>query len=175
VLAKAAGDPPRSDVLLMLQSLLTDRFGLRLHRESRDMRFLAVVLARADGRPGRGLAADCKIDRAAAQEEGRKKEAAGHAMATAGCAPLSALAELVSQFVETPVFDRTGLTGNFAGTLYFAADPNAGPFAGRAPEPDPGLPSFTSALRDQFGIRLESTRGPVEVMVIDSVRQPTEN
>ena len=95
--------------------------------------------------------------------------------ASVGCAPLSRLAELVSRYVETPVLDRTGPTGNWGGTLYFAADSNVGPFAGKVREPDPGLPSFTSALQDQFGIRLESTRGPVEVMVIDSVRQPTEN
>ena len=164
----------------MLQSLLADRFGLRVHNEQRDMRFLAMVLARADGQPGPSLRSataepDCNLRSAEAQEEMRKMEAAGHAMATAGCSPLSRLAELVTRFVETPVFDRTGLTGSWGGTLYFAADPNVGPFAGRARESDPNLPSFTTALRDQFGIRLESTRGPVDVLAIDSVRQPTEN
>ena len=179
VQAKAAGEPPRTDVLLMLQSLLEDRFGLRLRKEQREMRFLAMVLARADGRPGPELhpGPDCRLGSDEAREEMRRKEAAGHAMASVGCTPLSRLAELVSRFVETPVLDRTGLTGNWGGTLYFAADPNVGPFAGKitAREPDPGLPSFTAALRDQFGIRLESTRGPVDVMVVDSVRQPTEN
>ncbi len=180
VQAKAAGEPARAEVLLMLQSLLEDRFGLRLRKEQREMRFLALVLARNDGRPGPSLRAaadvpNCGLNTEAAQEEMKRKEAAGHAMGGPGCAPLTRVAEWVSQFVEMPVFDRTGFTGNWGGTLYFAADPNVGPFAGRAREPDPNLPTFTSALRDQFGLRLESTRGPVEVHVIDAVRQPTEN
>jgi hypothetical protein len=52
-----------------------------------------------------------------------------------------------------------------------------GPFAGRikAQEPNLSLPSFTAALRDQFGLRLEPTRGPVDVLVVDSVHQPAAN
>ena len=180
VQARAAGEPSREDVLLMLQALLEDRFGLRLRKEQRDIRFLALVMARDDRRPGPSLRAaadapNCGLNTEAAREEMKQKEAAGHAMGGPGCAPLARVAEWVSQFVEMPVLDRTGLTGNWGGTLYFAADPNVGPFAGRAREPNPNLPSFTSALRDQFGLRLESMRGPVEVHVIDAVRQPTEN
>ena len=51
VQARAAGEPSRADVLLMLQSLLEDRFGLTLRKEQRDMRFFAMVLARSDGKP----------------------------------------------------------------------------------------------------------------------------
>ena len=181
VTAKAAGEPSRSDVLVMLRSLLEDRFGLRMHPEQREIRFLAMVLARDDGRPGPSLrarvaGADCSLGSADALEEMKRKEAAGHAMASHGCGPLSRLAELVSRFTEMPVFDRTGLSGDWGGTLYFGPDRNVGPFAGRlTADPDPNLPSFTAALREQFGIRLEQTRGPVEVHVIDSVHQPTEN
>ena len=181
VQARAAGEPTRADVLVMLQSLLEDRFGLRLRTEQREIRFLAMVAARADRRPGPGLraradSADCGLRSDAALEEMKKKEASGHAMASFGCGPLVRLADLVSQFTETPVFDRTGLTGDWGGTLYFAPDRNVGPFAGRVTaEPNPNLPSFTAALQEQFGIRLEATRGTVEVHVIDAVRQPTEN
>jgi uncharacterized protein (TIGR03435 family) len=142
------------------------------------MRYFALVLARDDRRPGPGLraetdVADCGRFSDAANEESKKKEAAGHSMVGPGCGPLSAVADMASRFVELPVFDRTGLTGNWGGWLYYAPERNVGPAGGR--EPDPNLPSFTTALRDQFGLRLESTRGPVEVHVIDAVRQPTEN
>jgi uncharacterized protein (TIGR03435 family) len=179
VQAKAAGEPTRADVLLMLQSLLEDRFGLRLRKEEREIRFLAMVLARDDRRPGPALRSDaepdCGLRSNEALEEMKRREASGHAMGGPGCGPLARVAEWASRFVEMPVLDRTGLTGNWGGMLYFAADPNVGPFAGRVREPDPGLPTFTTALRDQFGLRLESTRGPVEVHVIEAVRQPTEN
>ena len=174
VQAKAAGDPSRTDVLLMLQSLLADRFGLRLRKEQREMRYFALVLARDDRRPGPSLRAEtdvanCGLFSDAANEESKKKEAAGHSMVGPGCGLLSQVADLASRFVEMPVFDRTGLTGNWGGWLYYAPDRSAGR------EPDPNLPSFTSALRDQFGLKLESMRGPVEVHVIDAVHQPTEN
>ena len=173
VQAKAAGDPSRTDVLLMLQSLLADRFGLRLRKEQREMRYFALVLARDDRRPGPSLHAeselkDCGRNSESALQELKAKEAAGHAM-VGPCGPLSQLEELVSRFVEAPVFDRTGLVGNWGGWLYYAPDRSAGR------EPDPNLPSFTTALRDQFGLKLESMRGPIEVHVIDAVRQPTEN
>jgi uncharacterized protein (TIGR03435 family) len=96
------------------------------------------------------------------------------AMAAAGisCGPLISLAEIASRFVDLPVFDRTGLTGRWSATLYFLPAPQ-GTRPGVAP--DPSLASFPTALQEQLGLKLEATRGPVDVMVIDSVQQPTEN
>jgi uncharacterized protein (TIGR03435 family) len=98
----------------------------------------------------------------------------------AGGMPLSQLATVASQRVRRVVVDRTGLTGPYEFTLEFAPDQAA---LGAAPGPvgDPGgappvpsdAPSFVSALQEQLGLKLESNRGPVDVLVIDHVERPT--
>ena len=174
VLARAAGEPARETVLLMLQSLLEDRFGLRLRRDQREMRFFAMVLARGDGRPGPYLhkgpdAGACNTQEFAAVEKARPRPERNYGIAAVLCAPLSALAEAASRHVELPAVDRTGLPGRWSATVYFARDPNP------AATINPDLVSFASALQEQLGLKLEATRGPFEVMAIDAVRQPTEN
>jgi len=89
----------------------------------------------------------------------------------------------VSDFVGRPVIDRTGLTGLYDFTLKFAPEGrNAGPLGqtlallgaqGQAPPVDPDAPSLSTALQEQLGLKLESARGPVEVVVIDRLEKPT--
>ena len=73
------------------------------------------------------------------------------------------------------VVDRTGLTGLFEADLQWTPD---APFTG-APETiqpyDPNGPSFTAAIREQLGLRLENRRDSVDVLVIDRIEHPTEN
>ena len=78
-----------------------------------------------------------------------------------------------------PVVDNTGLTGVYEWSFYFSreglpllAQP-AEPFV-ESPASDP-LPSLTSALRDQLGLRVDTTRAQVKVLVIDAIQQPSEN
>jgi uncharacterized protein (TIGR03435 family) len=75
-----------------------------------------------------------------------------------------------------PVVDKSGVTGTFNLSLTFSPE-GVRPFPNDTftPATDPNLPSLRDALREQLGLRLEAGRGPVEVLVIDSVRQPTEN
>ena len=98
----------------------------------------------------------------------------------AGGMPLSQLATVASQRVRRVVIDRTGLTGPYEFTLEFAPDqPALG--GGPGPAVDPGgappapsdAPSFVSALQEQLGLKLESSRGPVDVLVVDRVDRPT--
>ena len=95
----------------------------------------------------------------------------------------------IAQFVETlsdwvgrPVIDKTGLTGLKDFTLKFAPEGirAAGPMgptltlrSAQAPPVDPNTPSLTAALQEQLGLKLESARGPVEVVVIDRLEKPT--
>jgi len=186
VQAKAAADASTPEMRLMLQSLLEDRFGLVVHKEQREMRFFAMVPTRSDGRLGPYLhrmpdTGTCDRKQFEATENGRPKPSTGYAVAGFNCGSLAILAELASPNVEIPVFDRTGLTGRWSGTLYFAANPNMSrgnlfaPPPSVAVTPDPNLPSFSTALQEQLGLKLEQTRGPVDVIVIDSVHQPTVN
>lgn len=83
-----------------------------------------------------------------------------------GCGPLSLVAGMASNQLAAPVTDNTGLTGTFAYSIYFSGDPLA---------TNSDVPSFPTALREQFGLKLEPARGPVDVLVIDSVQPPTQD
>ena len=69
--------------------------------------------------------------------------------------------------IDRPVLDRTSLTGNYGFQLKFAP--------AQAINPDPDRAPLHLALEEQLGIKLEGTRAPVDVLVIDSVERPTEN
>lgn len=94
----------------------------------------------------------------------------------AGNITMMALAGALRPYVGREVVDRTGLTGEFDLDLQFSAPPTTGPI-------DTGIPvaplddaaSVFTALQEQLGLKLESTRGPVELMVIDSAERPTDN
>jgi uncharacterized protein (TIGR03435 family) len=104
---------------------------------------------------------------------------------------VAASGRTIAQFVSTlsdwvgrPVIDKTGLTGLYDFTLKFAPEGvrAAGPMGptltqrtAQAPAPpvDPAAPSLSVALQEQLGLKLESARGPVEVVVIDRLERPT--
>ena len=104
----------------------------------------------------------------------------GHAMS------MSFLASNLSNVVGRVVLDRTALTGHYDITLEFTPDrsqmsglggtPGPGP-EGRdmPPPPDPSGPSIFTALQEQLGLKLESEKGPVEMVIVDQVERPSEN
>jgi uncharacterized protein (TIGR03435 family) len=101
---------------------------------------------------------------------------------TVGGQPLSTLVNSLATQVGRPVFDKTGLTGSFDFVLSYMVEAGRGgpagpppPGAPPLPPPDPDAPSLFTALQEQLGLKLESERGPVDVIVIDSVAQPTED
>jgi uncharacterized protein (TIGR03435 family) len=88
--------------------------------------------------------------------------------------PLSQVASMLGGQSGRMVVDRTGLTGNWEFALTFAAEQRGQPPPGvELPAPDPDAPSLFTAIQEQLGLKLESTKGPVDVLVIDSVEQPT--
>ena len=95
--------------------------------------------------------------------------------------PMSRIAQLLTQSVGRPVIDKTGLTGYFDFTLQWTPQPGSEmPIrpAGEPPAPpppaaDPDGPNLFTAIHEQLGLKLESTRGPVEVIVIDRLEKPT--
>jgi len=199
IMAKAEGDPPPTPpgtagpIQLMLRTLLADRFKLVVHNETRELPIYALVLARSDGRLGpqlRPAAVDCAA-MAAARGRGGPPPALpqpgerptcgmriGPGQMAGGGFPLSQFATTLSQFVQRGVVDRTGLTGNFDLDLTWTPD-----FQGRGGPPPPGAPdlppidpngpSIFTAVQEQLGLKLDSQKGPVDVLVIDRVEQPT--
>ena len=94
----------------------------------------------------------------------------------AGNITMTALANALRTYVGREVVDRTGLAGEFDFDLEFSAPPTAGSTdAGVPVAPLDDAASIFTALQEQLGLKMESTRGPVEVMVIDSAERPTEN
>jgi uncharacterized protein (TIGR03435 family) len=96
----------------------------------------------------------------------------------AGGTPLSQLAIALSQRVNRIVEDRTGLTGAYDFTLQFTPDqvPQGTPPPGAPPlNIDPNGPSLFTALQEQLGLKLDSQKAQVEVLVVDTISQPTED
>ena len=90
---------------------------------------------------------------------------------------LALLAEMApnpTSGVDRPVFDHTGLDGTFDMSIEWAPRPS-GPARRRGFTSDPDGPTFFEALQDQLGLKLAPQTGPVDVLVIDHVEQPSEN
>ena len=81
------------------------------------------------------------------------------------------LAQTLSILVDRNFVDRTGLGGTFDVTLQF----QRAPLDASAPDDPNAPPSISTALRDQLGLKLESTKGSVDVIVIDHLEQPSQN
>jgi uncharacterized protein (TIGR03435 family) len=82
---------------------------------------------------------------------------------------MAGMARMVARQLSVPVIDRTHLSGLFSFQMFYASE-GSPDVAG-----EPNAPAFTTALQEQLGLTLESTRGPVDVLVVDSIQQPTEN
>lgn len=194
VVAKFEGDPPpvrpgtgADHMMLATRTLLADRFKLKVHRETRELDIYALMTARPDGKPGPKLktAADNCSPEAIAARRGAPPPAPGTGPVCGiqwlagrvrfGGYPLSLFATTVSSQVGRAVVDRTGLTGNWDFEMTYAAPPPQGPLPGGAEPPptDPDAPDLFTAVREQLGLKLEATKGPVEVLVIDSIEKAT--
>ena len=151
--------------MLMLRTLLEDRFRLATHTETRDMQVYALVMARRDGEPGpqlRRSTRDCKAAAAGAASPCGGQNGPGF-LKGAG-REISGLVPFLASQVQRPVVDRTGLTGAWDIELTFNPD-----------APDDPRPSLFTALQEQLGLRLEPSRAPVQVLVIDRIERPAQN
>ena len=92
-----------------------------------------------------------------------------------GGVTLAMVANLFSQPAQRLVIDRTGLAGNWDFEVTYTPDQSQLPPGAPAPNLDPNGASLFTAIDEQLGLKLRPARGPVEVLVIDSVQQPTPN
>jgi uncharacterized protein (TIGR03435 family) len=98
--------------------------------------------------------------------------------------PIKTMMESLSDYLimfsaenpRRPLFDQTGLTGNFDFIVNYETDPGPPPLgANLNREPDPSGSSLESAIKSQLGFKLVRQNGPVEVLVVDHVEYPSEN
>lgn len=183
-----AQSPTLDEARLMVQRVLAERFGLRAHRETRDMPIYRLVKARDDGRLGPNLVpsnVDCVkwLAEEKSQIIGTPPIGPGGARPAcllvgnrnyvlAGTKPIRDLARSLESVVNRTVVDASGLTGNFDMDLQWTPAPGLDVQANIV---SGDTASLFTAIQEQLGLKLESARGPVEVLVIDSVERPTPN
>jgi uncharacterized protein (TIGR03435 family) len=170
--ARAAGDPPREQMQLMLQSLLAERFKLVVHREIRELPTYELQVAKGGPRLKEGK---CVGQPGPANPCGGYSASIwGHMVAKA--ADIRQLTQFLSSLQSRVVVDKTGLTGDYDMELTWTPDesPTGPGDPGQAP-PEPNGPSLFTALQEQLGLRLEPAKGRVEILVIDGAEKPSEN
>lgn len=139
----------------MMRSLLEDRFQLKFHRETRNMK--ALVLEVAKGGP--------KIEKAPG---GEAITDGSHGAMTLTNTAMDGLAERLARVTNQPVVNHTGIEGVFNMKLAWTPD-------GETPKGPGSPPSLFTAIQEQLGLRLESKTTPVEVLVVDHAEKPGEN
>jgi uncharacterized protein (TIGR03435 family) len=159
----------------MLQSLLADRFGLALHRESREMPVYFLTAAKG-GLKLASAEGSCVKPDPNMPPAGRKlpfcgSVRSGPAGMDAWKINIKTLASNLSGALGRSVIDKTIFQGTFDVHLEFARDQ----VGTHPPETDSGAPSLFTAVQEQLGLKLESGKAPVEVLVIDHVEKPSEN
>jgi len=162
-------NPSSNEAKEMLQTLLADRFQLKFHRETREIPIYVLTVAKGGHKmkprtEGDGGAPTSLLFRGA-NLPGRNTSIA---MLAGG------LQKLV---LDRPIIDKTGLTGNFDFDL--AWRPDGTQFGGRGgtlpAASDSDRADIFTAMQEQLGLKLDATRGPGEVIVIDKVEKPSEN
>jgi len=150
--AKASSRASGKELVEMLQTLLADRFKVTLHRETRQVPGYALTVAKS------GLKIQPSTNENTTEHESANKFTATHI-------DMPRLARLVERVVKQPVVDDTHVSGGYDFVLEYA----------RAASDDNTLPSIFTALTEQLGLKLESRKLPVEVIVVDRAERPAEN
>jgi uncharacterized protein (TIGR03435 family) len=184
IVAKAEGNPSPAQMQMMLRTLLADRFKLVVHDDRRELMVYALVRARTDGRIGAQMrvAAPCfrmPANMPPPNPPPPNETACGFRLRPGRIAALGvtmpALASSLANQVNRVVVDRTGLDGEF--DLEVEWTPFQRPASQDAPataddRPVDSGPSIFTAVQEQLGLRLDSTRGPVDVLLIDRAEKP---
>jgi len=157
---------------LRMQTMLADRFKLKVHRETKEMPMFALVIAKngfklKDADPNdtypNGMKGPDGIGHAGGMMINNGK-------LTAQGISIAQLAGNLTFQVHHIVVDKTGLTGKYDFTLLWSPDEMH-----TADATEPAGPSIFTALQEQLGLKLDSTKGPVDVVVVDHVEMPSEN
>jgi uncharacterized protein (TIGR03435 family) len=195
ITAKMPDGAPQAAMQVAIRNLLKDRFMLITHQETRELPVYNLVVARGDGRLGPALkqsSPECQVTVTqylqAVRDGARAQAPPAHVARCISSQPgigsftmtgtsIGALATLLPQFVDRPVIDRTGLTSIYDLTLAWTPDAGGPSLLGLPPSPpppvNPDAPNIFTAVQEQLGLKLESGRGPVDVVVIDRLEKPS--
>lgn len=188
-LEKLPSNQRQKQMRMMVESLLADRFNLKVRRETRELPVYALVVAKGGPKLSELAPGDTSQTGVKARD-GRTYPGPllsvlwEYTQIRGGWSSMGSLAGLLSQQLGRTVLDRTRLKGKYDYTLRWTRDEYQDGIVGLAAG-EPGLkpaadadsspPSIFTAIHEQLGLRLESTKGPVEVVVIDHIERPSEN
>ena len=166
------GRATREQIRQCVQALLADRFKLVIRRETREMQVYHLVVAKNGSR----LKEYTGDDQNGGVGGNRPGQLIGERTSLYG------LVINLTSMLGRPVFDKTGLTGRYDFKLEWGADMGGGKGPDGPAEridassaPDLGGPSIFTALQKQLGLKLESQKGPVEVIIIERAEKPAAN
>ena len=177
---RAAGQVSLAERRLMLRTLLAERFGLRVHTNSKEVNVYAMTVARSDGKLGPKVQpwdGKCGGKEPPPANGSPKSPRCGAFLRPPGMEFEGVTMEIVADMLSSPVtslgrpvVDRTGLTGEYTIQLEFPFRPR-----GSAAAEDESAVSLFTALQEQWGLRLQSAKGNIDVIVIDQASRPAEN
>lgn len=166
----------------MLQSLLEDRFQLKVRRETKEVPVYALTLPKGTSKLPEAREGGCTDIPA---DKPLPPPGPGQSLPMVcggfivepnhiqgGRVSMTQLSNTLANILGRPVMDKTGFTGTFDVKLEFSPE---GTTFRPAPDADNALPTIFTALQDQFGLKLESQKGPQEMLVIEHAEKPTEN
>jgi uncharacterized protein (TIGR03435 family) len=171
--ARVAGTPSDDELRLMFQSLLEDRFKLKVHRETREMDVYKLVVAKNGPKLRPTSPDDYKTaidDRPLVMKPGRiviiRGDTGSHLIGKG--VTIVQVASQLSGVLRGPVVDATGLAGTFDFDVVFA--PEDAP-----PSAEFSAPTLSAALKTDLGLNIEKSKGPVEVLVLDRLEKLSPN
>jgi uncharacterized protein (TIGR03435 family) len=157
------GHPSLKQTQNLIRKLLEERFGLKVHRETKELAVYAITVSKGGK----------KMSPSAGDPNGTPDENEGSngSVVTMRMTNMSMreFAPDLGYFLDRPAVDQTGLTGRYDFQLQWAVDESKAPADGSAP---PGL--FT-AIQEQLGLKLEPVKAPTDVLVVDAVQRPGAN
>ena len=164
------GRPNHDQVKLMIQKLLATRFKLAVHHEQRELAVYAIII----GKNGPKLT---KTDRK--PSDNTNFSYTNRVVLTVRNATMADFADgMQASFMDRPVVNQTGLTDRYDFLLKWTPDGSQSGLGEKMPPPADDAnapPGLYTAIQEQLGLKLVSTKAPVDVLVIDHIEMPSEN
>jgi len=180
IAAKPEGGASADRMRLMMQTLLEERFKLRLHRETKEHSLYTLVPAKS-GIKLQPSTADCEaLARVESAGQPSRRQCGawfrGENQFTGTKISMSEFVEDLSNLLDRPVVDKTGFTADFDVTLQWTPEEQRAAPDGLPDNSDAtASPAIFTALQEQLGLKLDFGKGPVETIVIDHIEKPSEN
>jgi uncharacterized protein (TIGR03435 family) len=176
--ARAGRDVASEEIQRMVHALMEDRFQLVIRQERREATVYALSLARSDKHLGPGLrrsiaGCDSPGGRGETMEERRTPN--GGVATQRTCTAMATLVSSLSNALQSPIDDKTALTGMWDYELSYTGERRRNADAAAVARDPNDAPALSTALQEQLGLKLEAARGPVDVFVIESAARPREN